>query len=112
MSLTFDSSDFEAGLTRLIREVEDQTQRAVQDGLQEVERAFDERAKVLTGEYRNSWRNSTAQRSGEGYEAVGGPTVPYARKQEKRNQTVAKALQAASARVGNRMADAWQRGMR
>lgn len=112
MSLTWDTSDFEAGLMRMVREVEEQTQRGVTEAIQEVEREFDTRAKVLSGEYRNSWRNLPAQRSGDGYEARGGPTVPYARKLEKRYGAVRQASQASTNRVMNRMADAWQRGMR
>lgn len=107
--MRLDTDAFDAGLRRLVDEIHDQTPKGLDDGLNHVRQSFEARAKVLSGEYKGSWKNFPAQRTGDGFEAQGGPTVPYARKQERRNKTVEKALQDAEHRVGSALEDAWGR---
>lgn len=104
-----DTDAFDAGLRRLVDEIHDQTPRGLGDGLVQVRRSFEARAKVLTGEYKRSWKSKSAKPTGDGYEAEGGPDVPYARKQERKNKTVENALKDAERRVGNALEDAWGR---
>lgn len=111
MSFTFDTSDFDAGVNRMIYEVERETPRAVDEGNKAVGRSFQTLAKKLSGEYSLSWRVLPAQSSGEGAEGRAGPTVPYARKQERRNQTVQRAYRSGSAEVTNGLASAWRRAV-
>lgn len=111
MSLTFDFSDFEAGMRRLVDEVERETPRAVEQGMTAIERRFRILAKKLTGEYSQSWESLPPQRTGEGVEARGGPTVLYARKQERRNRTVQRALDSGGPEVTDALADGWRRAV-
>lgn len=111
MSLTFDASDFEAGMRRLLNEVDRETPRAVEQGMDAVERRFRTLAKKLTGEYSQSWQSLPPQRSGDAYEARGGPTVPFSRKQERRNGTVQRAMETGTAEVTGALADGWRRAV-
>lgn len=111
MSLTFDTSDFEAGMRRLIDDVQRQTPRAVDEANEAVGRRFRGLAKKLTGEYSESFEVLPAQRTADGAEGMAGPTAPYARKQERRNQTVQRSYESGTAEISNVLADGWRRAV-
>lgn len=104
-----DTADFEAGLRRLVDQIHDQTERGLADGQAELRRAFEARAKVLTGEYKRSWKALPPHRTSDGFEAQGGPDVAYSRKLERRYKTVQNALNDAERKVGNALESAWGR---
>lgn len=107
--IQFDAADFNAGLARLVEEIHEQTPRGLADGQAALKRAFEARAKVLTGDYKRSWKALPIQRTSDGYEAQGGPDVRYSRKLERRYSTVETALKDAERQVGNALEDAWER---